>query len=265
MITVGIIGAGGRMGMAVMRCAARFPQLRIVAGLERSGHPAVGRDVGTLAGGNPLGVVVTADPSALQVAKVLIEFSLPESVSLTAARVVQSHQAWVLGTTGLEEREIRAVKEAARHAPVLWSPNMSLGVHLLFLLAAKAAAALGPSYDVEILEAHHRHKQDAPSGTALRLAEAVAAARGQTLEAAACYGRRGRVGPRPPGQIGLHAVRGGDIVGEHVVYFAGDGERVELVHRAAHRETFAMGALRAALWLPGRPPGLYDMKDVLGL
>jgi 4-hydroxy-tetrahydrodipicolinate reductase len=171
----------------------------------------------------------------------------------------------VIGTTGLDAAETRAVHEAARKIPIVWAPNMSLGVNLLFALVEQTSRTLGMDYDIEIIETHHRRKKDAPSGTALRLGEKAAQGRGQSLESAVTHGRCGITGDRPRGQIGMHAMRAGDAIGDHTVLFATDGERLELSHRATNRDAFAAGALRAAVWVAGRTPGLYDMKDVLGL
>jgi len=189
----------------------------------------------------------------------------PAPAAANARAAAGLGMAMVLGTTGLDESETAAVKQAAEKIPVVWSPNMSLGVNVLFALARQAAGILGVRYDVEIVEAHHKHKKDAPSGTALRLAHEVAAGRNQDFEAAAVYGRRGQTGERPAGQIAIHSLRLGDVVGDHTISFAVDGERLELSHHATSRDAFAVGALRAAMWVAGRKPGLYDMRDVLGM
>ncbi len=264
MVHVAILGAGGRMGQTLVRCAQPFDALKITAAIEQDGHPALGQDAGLLAGIGASGLTVTT-PSAAARADVVIDFTFHAAVPGNLARAVQAGQAYVLGTTGLTEDEKAAVTAASRQIPIVWSPNMSLGVNLLLELVRRAASVLDAAYDVEIIELHHRHKRDAPSGTALGLAEAVAQGRGVKLDDVVCCGREG-VGPeRPRNEIGLHAVRGGDIVGDHTVLFAADGERVEFVHRAASREAFARGALRAAHWVHGRAPGVYPMRDVLGL
>jgi 4-hydroxy-tetrahydrodipicolinate reductase len=210
-------------------------------------------------------VTITADPSALLAADVAVEFSFHAAVPAHVGLAAGAGKAVVLGTTGLSDAEAAAVRAAARAAPVLWAPNMSLGVNLLFAMVEQAARVLGLDYDAEIVEVHHRHKQDAPSGTALRLAERIAAGRGQEPKSVLRHGREGLVGARPRGEIGMHAVRSGDVVGDHTVSFAVDGEVLSFSHRATSRDALAMGALRAALWLKGRPPRLYDMRDVLGL
>jgi 4-hydroxy-tetrahydrodipicolinate reductase len=195
---------------------------------------------------------------------VVIDFTFHTSTPPNLANAVANGQGVVLGTTGLSDDEKQCVADAAKKIPIVWAPNMSLGVNLLLELVKRSATVLGGGYDIEIVEAHHRLKKDAPSGTALGLAEAAAAGRGTPLRDVACYGRGGMVGERPPGEIGIHAVRGGAIVGEHTVSFIADEEIVEVTHKAVSRDAFATGALRAALWLDGRAPGVYTMRDVLG-
>ena len=265
MITIAIVGAAGRMGGALIRGSRNGEGLKVVAALEQKGHAALGRDAGAVAGIDAIGVAITDNPKALEPADVLIDFSFHSAVPDNLSRAVRLGKPVVLGTTGLTDAETAAVKAAAGRIPILWAPNMSLGVNLLFAMVEKAAGVLGLEYDAEIVEVHHRHKRDAPSGTALRLGEKIAAGRGQDFKAVARSGRDGLVGERPRGEIGLHAVRSGDVIGDHTVSFATDGERIEFAHRASSRDAFAAGALKAALWLPGRAPGLYDMKDVLGL
>jgi len=264
MTRIAVSGAAGRMGQALVRCACSLPTVQLVAALEQAGHAALGRDAGAVAGLEPCGVRITDDTEAVRAADVLIDFTMPSAAPGNAALAASLDKGFVLGTTGLDREESQAVREAARRIPIVWSPNMSLGVNLLFALVAKAAGVLGLEYDVEIIETHHRHKKDAPSGTALRLAQKVAEGRGQDCAQVIAHGRHGMTGERPSGQIGLHAVRAGDAVGEHTVLFATEGERLEFSHRATSRNAFAMGALHAAIWLTGRPPGLYDMQDVLG-
>jgi 4-hydroxy-tetrahydrodipicolinate reductase len=260
-----IAGAAGRMGLNLVRCARRFPDLSLVACLDQASHPSQGQDAGRLAGIGDLGVPISADPEAVARGDVLVDFSFHSAVPTHVAAAARHGRAVVIGTTGLDEKETAAVHACAARVPVMWSPNMSLGVNLLFALVEKAAGVLGLDYDIEVIETHHRLKKDSPSGTALKLAEHAAAGRGQKFRDVACYGREGIVGERPRGEIGVHAVRGGDVVGDHIVRFAQDGEVIDLCHRATSRETFAMGALRAALWVCGQRPGLYTMKDVLGL
>ncbi len=266
MTRVVIAGAAGRMGQLLVRCARATNGIELVGALETAGHAALGTDAGLLAGSGPTGIAIGCDPAAaLANADVLIDFTAPAAAPVSAEVVARLGKGLVLGTTGLDAAETAAVRAAAARTPIVWAPNMSLGVNLLFALVERTAALLGPDYDIEIVETHHRHKKDAPSGTALRLAEKAAAGRQQDLGATAVYGRHGLTGARPCGEIGVHAVRSGDVVGDHVVSFGTDGERIELSHRATSRAAFANGALKAALWLAGRPPGLYDMQDVLGL
>jgi len=265
MTTVAILGAAGRMGVALLRCAQRVKDVNVVAALEAEGHPRLGEDAGTVAGCGPSGLTISSDPRAAAKADVLIDFTVHVATAGNARWAADAGKAIVIGTTGLTEEEAAVVHAAAERIPVVWAPSMSLGVNLLFAMTEKAAALLGEEYDIEIIEMHHHHKKDAPSGTALRLAEKAAAGRGQTLSAVACYGREGQVGERPSGEIGIHAVRAGDVVGEHTVLFAAEGERLELSCRASSRDSYAMGGLRAAQWVLGRAPGLYDMQDVLGL
>ncbi len=266
-VDIVVMGARGRMGQMVLSACSRKLKaepgcLRVLAGIEAPGQASPDETV-TVEG---LQVPVTDRlDQALKAGAVIIDFTSPEA-SLAALEIaVTQSAAHVLCTTGLNEAQKAKVLEAAKRIPVLMSPNMSLGVNLMFKVTEMVAKALGPDFDVEIIEAHHNQKKDSPSGTALGFAEAVARGHEVNLKDKANYGREGLVGARPKGEIGIHAVRGGDIVGDHIVLLAGDGERIELKHMAHSRMTFAQGALRAALWLSGRPPGLYSMNDVLGL
>ena len=265
-----IVGAGGRMGLAMARLIAQraVPGLELVAAVDRAGAPLLGQDAGVAAGVPALGVVLGADLAAGLAARpdVAVDFSSPSATAATAAQVAAAGVPWVVGTTGLGAAEQAAVAQAARKIPVVLSANMSLGVNLLYALVEQAARTLaGLRYDCEIIERHHRRKKDAPSGTALYLGEAAAQGFGWNLKDVAVDGRTGIPGERPEKEIGFHAVRGGDVVGDHTVLFAADGECIELSHRATSRDTLALGALRAAAWLPGRAPALYNMRDVLGL
>jgi 4-hydroxy-tetrahydrodipicolinate reductase len=252
------------MGRALVRAVGERPELRICAALASAGSSHLGEDVGTLAGQAALGVTVTASiTAALRGADVAIDFALPEGVEERARAVVASRCAWVLGTTGLSAQQQAAVTGAAAHIAVLTSPNMSVAVQLLIKLVETAARALPAGYDIEIFEAHHRDKIDAPSGTARRLGEAAAAARGARLADLSELNRASLPGPRKAGSIGFAVARGGDLVGEHRVTFAGSGEQLVLEHRASDRLAFARGAVAAALWLAGRPAGLYQMGDVI--
>ena len=264
MLRIAVCGACGRMGKRIIACAADEPGITVSGAVERAGHPCLGSDAGECAGAPKLGVPVVTDlGAAARGADVIVDFSGREAAAANAETAASLGRPIVIGTTGLGDADMAAMKRASRKVACLVAPNMSVGVHLLFRVAAEVARALGDDYDVEIVETHHRMKKDAPSGTALALARAVAEARGIDLSNGAVYGRRGEAGERPRGQIGIHAVRQGDIVGDHSVSFASTGERVELVHRATSRDTFARGALRAARWIAGRAPGLYGMADVL--
>ena len=266
MVRVAVPGAAGRMGRAIIRVLAETDGAELAAAIERPGHADLGKDAHLAAGLAPSGVLLTHElDRALEEADVIIDFTAPAATAWTATRAADAEVGLVIGTTGLGDAERRAVERAAEKVPVVWSPNMSVGVNLVFGLLDTAARALGDGYDVEIVELHHRQKRDAPSGTAARMAEVLAAALGRDLAQVGVYGRQGDVGARPPEPIGVHAVRGGDVVGDHTVHFLGLGERIEITHRASSRETFARGAVRAALWLGDRDPGLYDMQDVLGL
>ena len=265
-----VIGAGGRMGLAIARLIAQraVPGLELAGAVDRADSPLAGQDAGVAAGVGPLGVVVGGDLAAALAARpdVAVDFSSPAAAAATAAQVAAAGVPWVLGTTGLGAAEQAAIAQTAQTIPVVLSANMSLGVNLLYALVEQAARALrGRGYDCEIIERHHRRKKDAPSGTALYLGEAAAQGFGWDLKDVAIDGRTGIPGERPEKEIGFHAVRGGDVVGDHVVLFAADGECLELSHRATSRDTLARGALRAAAWLPGRAPGLYGRRDVLGL
>ncbi len=266
--TPGIVvtGASGRMGQMLVQMVSASDRCNLVAALVRSGHPWIGQDVGTAMGGAALGVTVTDDPvAAFARAQAVLDFTTPAATVGFAGLAAQARAVHVIGTTGLSDVDIAAIDRAAHHAVIVRAGNMSLGLNLLVQLTRKIAAALDDDYDIEIIEAHHRHKVDAPSGTALMLGAAAAEGRGVVLADVSDSGRDGITGARTRGDIGFSAVRGGDIVGEHDVMFAADGERITLRHVATDRRIFARGALRAALWGQDRDPGHYDMMDVLGL
>lgn len=266
MLRVAVFGASGRMGRAILNCLTEASDLEAVGALTISDDPALGSDAGEHAGAGTLGVPLTDDRNqALNEAQVAIDFTLPSALVGNLEACVQTGTPLVVGTTGLSSAHYTALEAAAREIPLVYARNMSVGVNVFLSLVAEASRALGEDYDVEIIEAHHRQKVDAPSGTALAAGDAVAAARGQKLEDLAVRTRDGQIGPRVPGTIGFSVIRGGQIVGEHTVLFIAPEERVELVHRATDRRTFARGALRAARWVAGRAPGLYSMSDVLGL
>ncbi len=263
---IGVVGCGGRMGTTVLRHVLASVECELSGAVERKGSPVLGQDAGRLAGGEPVGVTVTDDPlPVFATADAVIDFAAPGGTAGLAILAAQGKTGYVVGTTGLDAAAEEALAKAARHAPIVRAPNMSLGVNLLLALVERAARALGEGFDIEIVEMHHRHKVDAPSGTALALGRAAAAGRDVALDERAVRSRDGLTGPRRPGDIGFATLRGGDVVGEHTVIFAGPSERLELSHRAASRDIFAAGALRAALWTHGKPPGLYGMADVLGL
>lgn len=261
-----VAGAAGRMGSRVVACLRDTPELRLVGALEASGHPALGRDAGEVAGVGPLGVPIGADAAAtLTRDRILIEFSVPEATVEHLRIIARVSSRAVVGTTGLTASQREEITRLAEKVPILVSPNMSVGVNLAFKLLAQMAHVLGDDYDVEITETHHRFKKDAPSGTALRMAEVIADALGRDLDRVAVYGRQGTPGERTQKEIGLLSLRSGDVVGEHTVTFGNLGERLELTHRAHSRDTFARGAIRAARFIASASPGLYSMQDVLGL
>jgi 4-hydroxy-tetrahydrodipicolinate reductase len=263
---IAILGADGRMGRALVRAVvAADPEAKLTAATERAGSPALGQDAGVVATGQPLGVAIKAGVPEAGAADVWIDFTVPAATVAYTEAAVAAGASLVVGTTGLAPAERAAIERAAKKVPVVFAPNYSIGINVMLKLVADAAQTLGPSYDLEIVETHHRAKRDAPSGTALRLAEALAEATGRDLAADARYERHGEIGPRPSTQIGLQTLRGGDVIGDHTVHFMGIGDRIEITHRASSRDTFAVGAVRAALWLAGRPAGLYDMRSVLGL
>ena len=259
-------GAAGRMGMRIVALLGEVPGLRLVGALEAASHPSVGRDAGEVAGVGRLGVPITGDPKAAIVQdRMLVEFSVPQA-SLEHVRLVAATGARaVIGTTGFSAAQRDEIAALARRAAILVAPNMSVAVTLAFKVLAIMAKALGDAYDVEITETHHRFKKDAPSGTAVRMAEVIAEALGRDLSQVGVYGRQGLPGERTAKEIGVMSLRSGDVVGEHTVSFGTLGERLELTHRAHSRDTFARGALRAVQWMIGRPPGLYSMHDVLGI
>lgn len=261
-----VIGAGGRMGRALIRAVHESRQCTLVGGTEAPGAEAVGQDLGELAGVGALGVFVTDDPLELFTrCEGILDFTAPKVTAEYAGLAAQGRIVHVIGTTGFGEEDEQRIASASRHATIVKAGNMSLGVNLLTALTEKVAAALDHDYDIEIVEMHHRYKVDAPSGTALMLGEAAATGRQVGLTEHAVKAREGHTGPRRDGDIGFATLRGGDVVGEHTVVFAGQGERIELTHRATDRQIFARGAVKAALWARGKPPGVYSMRDVLGL
>ena len=264
-IKIAIAGSSGRMGRALLESVAQAGDLALHAALEQGGSALLGRDAGELCGA-PCGVKISADAAAaLKGADVLIDFTRPEGTlhHLDICRRLGVNM--VIGTTGFSAQQKAQLGAAAQHIGIVFAPNMSVGVNLVFKLLETASRVLAQGYDIEIIEAHHRHKVDAPSGTALGMGEVIAKTLGRDLAQCAVYGREGVTGERDPSAIGFATVRGGDIVGDHTVLFAGTGERIEITHKASSRATFALGALRAARFLKENPAGMYDMQDVLGL
>ena len=261
-----ITGASGRMGQMLVKEVLESNSARLVGAVERVGHAWVGLDLGEAMGGSPNGLIVTDDPlKAFALSQAIIDFTAPKASIEFAALAAQARAVHVIGTTGMNEQEIAALEPASRHAVIVRAGNMSLGVNILTKLVEKVSAALDDDFDIEIIESHHRHKVDAPSGTALMLGEAAAAGRGVKLADIRDGIRDGVVGARTTGNIGFVSIRGGDIVGEHDVLFAATGEQITLRHLATDRRIFARGALKAALWGQNQNPGHYDMMDVLGL
>jgi 4-hydroxy-tetrahydrodipicolinate reductase len=266
MVSIAVAGVAGRMGGAIVRAVVFDPGASLVNGFEAPGHPAAGKKLSEVAGcARAEGLVGDGPGEALKAAEVLVEFTTPTSSLTNLKECAKLGKAAVIGTTGLDAAQQKEMARLAKKVPVVFAPNMSVGMNLMFKLASMITLVLGPDYALELMEAHHDHKKDAPSGSAMRLLEEMATARGFKLSQALRHGRQGLVGARSKGEIGVSVIRGGDIVGEHTVFFIGQGERIELTHRAHSRDTFAQGAVRAALWVIKQKPGLYDMQDVLGL
>ena len=265
-LEIGVIGAAGRMGAAVVQEIFDTEGCTLVAAADVAGHPAIGEDAGVRAGVGALGVPIGGDPARVfDRARVAIEFSLPEASASHAAMAGKAGTPHVIGTTGLDGAQERAIRDAAAGAPIIVAPNMSLAVNILFALTRQVAGILDDRFDVEIVEMHHKHKVDAPSGTAIGLGRAAAEGRKVALDAVSQMARQGHTGARRQGDIGFAVLRGGDVVGDHSVVFAVEGERLELTHKASSRRIFSRGAVHAARWAATQPPGLYGMADVLGL
>lgn len=263
-LKIGIVGAAGRMGRALIRASQEAEGCRVAGGTEAPGSPDLGADLGQLAGLEPLGITLTDDPLELAAnVDALLDFTTPSATVEFAGLAANGRIVHVIGTTGFTDDQEAAIAAAARHATIVKAGNMSLGVNLAVALTKKIAATLDPDYDIEVVEMHHRHKVDAPSGTALMLGQAAADGRGVDLNTNAVKSREGHTGPRPEGSIGFSTLRGGDVVGEHTVIFAGPGERIEISHKASDRAIFARGAVKAARWGFGKGPGLFSMADVL--
>jgi len=265
-LSIGILGAGGRMGRALVRAVAEAPGCSLAGGIDAPNHPDQGKDLGLLAGLEPLSILLFDEADALfGAADVVVDFTVPAVTARHAAVAAETGTPYVVGTTGLEAEQQKAIEAAARKVPVVQAANFSLGVNLALALTRKAAAVLDDFFDIEIVEMHHRHKVDAPSGTALALGRAAAEGRGVDLDKVADRGRDGITGARKRGDIGFAVLRGGNVPGDHTVVFAGDDERIEISHKAGDRMIFARGAIRAAQWAAGKPAGLYSVQDMLGL
>ncbi|MEK6672037.1 MAG: 4-hydroxy-tetrahydrodipicolinate reductase [Nitrospirota bacterium] len=266
MVRIGVSGAAGKMGSRITALSREYEALRIGGAFERKGHKDVGRDIGTIIGGGELGVRLSGSiEEIIDSVDVIIDFTTVESTKENLRAASLKGKAMVIGTTGFSKDDLRVADPMLRGIPCVMASNMSLGVNLLLKVLQDVARALGEDYDIEIVEAHHRLKKDAPSGTALKMAQVIADALNRDLDEVAVYARKGLIGERTKKEIGIQTIRAGDIVGEHTVIFGGLGERIEITHKASSRDTFARGALKAALWLHGKPAGLYDMQDVLGL
>lgn len=266
MIKIAVLGGAGRMGRTILSCIAEAEDLKLAGAVTDIGDPALGKDAGEQAGLAAFGVPLTDDRAqALHEAQVAIDFTLPQALEANLEACVAAGTPLVIGTTGLSAAQEAKLSEAAHDIPIVYGRNMSVAMNVFRHFVARAAETLSDEYDIEIVEAHHRFKVDAPSGTALALGEAVAAARGHRLEQVAVRTRDGQIGPRVPGTVGFSVIRGGSIVGDHTVMFIGPDDRIEFTHRAADRRAFALGAVRAARWLAGRAPGYYEMADVLDL
>jgi 4-hydroxy-tetrahydrodipicolinate reductase len=265
MMKIAIAGATGRMGKMLIEAVLSSPDTELVGALEHESCQLLGEDAGAFLG-KKTGVLITSDiTKALSTAQFLIDFTRPEGTMAHLAVAQKTGSKMIIGTTGLSPEQIDALKKASANLAIVFAPNMSVGVNATFKLLEIAAKMLNEGYDIEIIEAHHRHKVDAPSGTALRMGEVIADALGEKLDDVAVYAREGHTGERKAGSIGFATIRGGDIVGDHTVLFAGEGERIEISHKSSSRQSYAQGSLRAARFLHGQSAGLYDMQDVLGL
>jgi 4-hydroxy-tetrahydrodipicolinate reductase len=266
MIRMGVAGAAGKMGSRITALSKEYEGLKLAAAFERKGHRDIGKDIGILTGSGESGVLLSGGiGEIIDSVDLIIDFTSVESTKQNLKAASAKGKAIVIGTTGFTAADMGEMTPLLKGIPCVMASNMSLGVNLLLKVLADVAGALGDDYDIEIVEAHHRLKKDAPSGTALKMAQVIADAVNRNLDDVAVYARKGIIGQRTKKEIGIQAVRAGDIVGEHTVLFGGLGERIEITHKASSRDTFARGALRAALWLQGKEPGLYDMQDVLGL
>jgi 4-hydroxy-tetrahydrodipicolinate reductase len=266
MLNILVSGAAGKMGTRIISLASGNKQFNIIGALEHRDHDKIGKDIGEVAGTGKTGILISSNLNSVnEKIEVIIDFSSPKASSSLSKTAAEKGIAVVIGTTGLEKDDIEVIKSSSVSIPCVFAPNMSVGVNLLLKVLADIAKVTGNDYDVEIVEAHHKLKKDAPSGTAMKMANVLASALNRNLDESAVYTRKGNIGERTKNEIGIQTIRAGDIVGEHTVLFGGLGERIEITHRASSRDTFARGALKAALWVSQQPPGLYDMQDVLGL
>lgn len=266
MLKIAIAGAAGRMGGRISALIPEYEGLSLAGAFERPGHPDIGRDVGEVAGAGNRGVAITEGvESVINVVDLIVDFTAPEATLANMEAAALKGKAMVIGTTGIDKAGQARINDLSSKAPCVYAGNMSLGINLLTKIVGDIARALGGDYDVEVVEAHHKMKKDAPSGTAFMLANAAADALGRDLEKDGVFERHGIIGERKKGEVGVQTIRGGDVVGEHTVMFLGMGERIEVSHRVSNRDTFARGALKAAQWLSGKGPGHYNMQDVLGL
>ena len=266
MIKIAVAGAAGKMGQRITALSKEYPELKLTAAFERKGHGAIGKDIGTIVGVGETGIKLSDSlEGIIDNSDLIIDFTSPASTKDNLRLASKKGKAMVIGTTGLSKDDMKEIEPFTKNIPCVMASNMSTGVNLLLKVLQDVAKVLGDEYDIEIVEAHHRLKKDAPSGTALKMAQVIADAVNRNLDEVAVYARKGIIGERAKKEIGIQTVRAGDIVGEHTVMFGGLGERIEITHKASSRDTFARGALRAAQWLAGKPAGLYDMQDVLGL
>lgn len=266
MIRAIVTGAAGRMGCSIIRAIHQTDGIDVVGAVEREGHPLFGKDAGEVAGLGPMKVrIVYGLENILDRADVVIDFTTPQATLANLEKVTASGKAWVIGSTGFTKDEEEKLRRMTDKSPCVFSPNMSVGVNIVFRIIQDVAKVLGDDYDIEVIEAHHRHKKDAPSGTAMKMAQILADSLGRDLASVGKFSRHGITGERDKKEIGVQSIRAGDIVGDHTVMFCGSGERIEITHRAQSRDNFASGAIRAAMWVVKQKPGLYDMMDVLGL
>jgi len=266
MIKLTVCGAAGRMGSRIIALLKDYPEIKLVGAVESKDNPRLGNDAGVVAGIGQLGIKIVDDiEKVIDNTDIAVNFTNPEATIEHLKIVKEYKKSIVIGTTGFDNNQISLIQETSKEIPIVLSPNMSIGVNLLFKILKDVAKVLGDDYDVEIIEVHHRMKKDAPSGTAIKMAKVISEALGRNFDEVAVYARKGIIGERTKKEIGIQTVRAGDIVGEHTVIFGGLGERIEIVHKASSRDTFARGALKAVLWLYGKPAGLYDMGDVLGI